>query len=83
MVYSLTYRRPSHVNSSAASINGQDKPESYNSGSSSSTAGIPDALSFDNILNNGTCPVRCPSFTCEASRHTLTLDISHAPFAIS
>jgi hypothetical protein len=58
MVYSLTYRRPAHVaSSSAASINGQDKPASYNSGSSGSTAGIPDALSFDNILNNGTCPV--------------------------
>lgn len=62
MVYSLTYRRPAHVNSSTASINGQDKPESYTSGSSGSTAGIPDALSFDNILNNGTCPVRWSIF---------------------
>ena len=58
MVYSITYRRPAHVNSSAASLNGEGKPESYSSGSSASTAGIPDALSFDNIINNGTCPVR-------------------------
>jgi hypothetical protein len=58
MVYSLTYRRPSHVTSSAASLSGQGRPESYTSGSSASTAGIPDALSFDNIIKNGTCPVR-------------------------
>lgn len=57
MVYSLTYRRPSHVTSSGDSINGEEKPESYTSGSSGVSAGIPDALSFDNIINNGTCPV--------------------------
>jgi hypothetical protein len=57
MVYSLTYRRPAHVNSSTASLDGENKPESHNSGSSGSSAGIPDALSFDNIINNGTCPV--------------------------
>jgi len=56
MVYSLTYRRPAHVNSSTASLDGENKPESHNSGSSGSSAGIPDALSFDNIINNGTCP---------------------------
>jgi len=56
MVYSLTYRRPAHVNESTASLNGENKPESHNSGSSGSSAGIPDALSFDNIINNGTCP---------------------------
>lgn len=56
MVYSLTYRRPSHVTSSGDSINGDQKPESYTSGSSGVSAGIPDALSFDNIINNGTCP---------------------------
>lgn len=58
MVYSLTYRRPSHVTSSGDSINGDQKPESYTSGSSGNSAGIPEALSFDNIINNGTCPVR-------------------------
>lgn len=57
MVYSLTYRRPLHVDSSAASVNGEDKAESYTSGSSGNSAGIPEALSFDNIINNGTCPV--------------------------
>ncbi|KAL1585864.1 hypothetical protein WHR41_05095 [Cladosporium halotolerans] len=56
MVYSLTYRRPSHVTSSGDSINGDQKPESYTSGSSGNSAGIPEALSFDNIINNGTCP---------------------------
>lgn len=57
MVYSLTYRRPAHVNSSTASLAGEQKPESQTSGSSGNSAGIPEALSFDNIINNGTCPV--------------------------
>jgi hypothetical protein len=82
MVYSLTYRRPSRVTSSAASINGQDKPESYTSGSSGSTAGIPDALSFDNIINNGTCPVR-PRIVVSDPQRILTHITSHAPFATS
>ena len=63
MVYSLAYRRPPHVESrrtsttsgeSGSSIGGttldeaQDNPINY---------GIPDALSFDRIIDGGTCPV--------------------------
>lgn len=82
MVYSLTYRRPSHVTSSGDSINGDQKPESYTSGSSGVSAGIPDALSFDNIINNGTCPVS--SETISRRRDLLlTIAISHVPFATS
>ena len=62
MVYSLTYRRPPHVDSARASINGSEKTKSIDEGSirsrgSSVFAGIPDALSFDKIINGGTCPV--------------------------
>ena len=62
MVYSLTYRRPPHVDSARASINGSEKTKSIDQGSISSRgssvfAGIPDALSFDKIINGGTCPV--------------------------
>lgn len=61
MVYSLTYRRPPYVDSSSASINGDDKARSIEgsmtSRSSNMSFGIPDALSFDRILSGGTCPV--------------------------
>lgn len=60
MVYSLTYRRPPHVDSSRASINGEKARSiggSMRSGSSGMSLGIPDALSFDRIINGGTCPV--------------------------
>ena len=63
MVYSLTYRRPPHVDSSSASFSGVEKTRSIggsslNSQSSSSVSfGIPDALSFDRIIAGGTCPV--------------------------
>lgn len=62
MVYSLLYRRPSHVSSDRDSLNGSEKQKSINesiqSGSSSSSTGIPDALSFDRIIAGGVCPVR-------------------------
>lgn len=62
MVYALSYRRPSHVTASSRdSLSGDEKQKSINesitSGSSSSSNGIPDALSFDRIINNGVCPV--------------------------
>lgn len=61
MVYSLNYRRPSHVGSSAESLNGEAKQKSINesitSGSSGMSHGIPEALSFDRIIAGGTCPV--------------------------
>ncbi|KAI9711012.1 MAG: hypothetical protein M1820_002450 [Bogoriella megaspora] len=60
MVYSLSYRRPPHVNSSSQSVNGELKAksvdESIYSQSSGVSNGIPEALSFDKIINGGTCP---------------------------
>ncbi|MCJ1437500.1 hypothetical protein MMC27_006887 [Xylographa pallens] len=60
MVYSITYRRPVHINSSRSSFNGDEKPgsigESIGSGSTACAAGIPDALSFDRVISGGTCP---------------------------
>lgn len=58
---SLTYRRPQYVEDaslqdSASSIG--DKTEgSVHSGHSARSAGIPDSLAFDKIINGGTCPV--------------------------
>lgn len=62
MVYPLNYRRPERVPSisSAASLSGQEKQKSLNesvkSGSSGMSHGIPEALSFDNIIAGGVCP---------------------------
>ncbi|EME49510.1 G protein signaling regulator like protein [Dothistroma septosporum NZE10] len=60
MVYALTYRRPSHVTSSRASLNGDEKQksiqESVSSGNSCMSHGIPAALAFDRIIDGGTCP---------------------------
>ena len=68
MVYSLTYRRPPHVDSARASVIGNEKPKSVGgstiaSGASSGSgvvSGIPAALSFDRIIAGGTCPVCFP-----------------------
>ena len=62
MVYSITYRRPPHVDSSRSSIFDDEKRQSIggstvNSEGSSVSFGIPDALSFDRIISGGTCPV--------------------------
>ena len=61
MVYSLSYRRPSRISSSQESLSGEEKQKSINesfySHSSGMSNGIPEALSFDKILNGGTCPV--------------------------
>jgi hypothetical protein len=61
MVYTLSYRRPSHVSLSAESLNGEQKQKSINesmvSGSSGMSHGIPEALSFDRIIAGGVCPV--------------------------
>ncbi|KAL9108040.1 MAG: hypothetical protein Q9227_007146 [Pyrenula ochraceoflavens] len=60
MVYSLTYRRPRYVSSSATSVISEksEHAESTHSGSSGSSSpyGIPEALSFDKIIAGGTCP---------------------------
>lgn len=64
MVFALNYRRPSHVSSARASLDGDEKQASINesivSGSSASSNGIPEALSFDHIINGGVCPVSQP-----------------------
>lgn len=60
MVLALSYRRPSHVSSSARSLSGDEKQQSINgsvhSGSTACASGIPEALSFDRILAGGVCP---------------------------
>lgn len=64
MVYSLSYRRPGRVAlpDDASVVSADTKREtirgSVKSGSSGMSNGIPEALSFDNILAGGTCPVR-------------------------
>ncbi|KAI4215591.1 MAG: hypothetical protein LQ351_002060 [Letrouitia transgressa] len=59
MVYSLAYRRPPHVDSHRTSI-ASEKPSvgvsTLDSQDSSINFGIPDALSFDRIIDGGTCP---------------------------
>ncbi len=60
MVYSLTYRRPF---SSKASVSGGEIHVSYDASiesdsSGSVSRGIPNALSFNHIIEGGTCPVR-------------------------
>jgi len=63
MVLSLNYKRPAYVTTSSRTSFESEKPtESINS-NTSSTHGIPDALSFDKIINGGTCPVS-PLHTC-------------------
>ncbi|XP_014560279.1 hypothetical protein COCVIDRAFT_12951 [Bipolaris victoriae FI3] len=62
MVYSLSYRRPGRatVADNASAISNDTKREtirgSIKSGSSGMSNGIPEALSFDNIIAGGTCP---------------------------
>ncbi|PNS14872.1 hypothetical protein CAC42_2101 [Sphaceloma murrayae] len=59
MVYSLTYRRPSHRSLAQSSTSSEEKHKSLTESTASasqSIAGIPDALSFDRIINGGTCP---------------------------
>ncbi|MCJ1375120.1 hypothetical protein MMC20_006354 [Loxospora ochrophaea] len=62
MVYSLLYRRPSHVDSARLSDVRSEKTQSVdrsiNSSSTnvSASMGIPEALSFDRIISGGTCP---------------------------
>lgn len=66
MVYSLTYRRPPHVDSARASVLGDEKTKSIgeasinsqvSGGSGGMSFGIPNDLSFDRIITGGTCPV--------------------------
>lgn len=64
---SLQYRRPKQVDSETYRQRRESLEEaegSVKSGVSGASSGIPDALSFDRIINGGTCPVRPydPSF---------------------
>ncbi|KAK9443068.1 Regulator of G protein signaling superfamily [Metarhizium brunneum] len=58
---SLTYTRPQHVEQqslqrSRESLSDEKTDGSVKSGRSGHSAGIPDSLSFDNVMNGGTCP---------------------------
>ncbi|POR38963.1 Regulator of G protein signaling superfamily [Tolypocladium paradoxum] len=57
-LFSLTYTRPKHVDSlrSRDSLTDVKSDGSVRSGRSGCSAGIPDSLAFDNIMNGGTCP---------------------------
>lgn len=59
MVFSLTYTRPQRVDPQAdrESLSDDQAEGSVKSGRSGCSAGIPDSLAFDNIINGGTCPV--------------------------
>ncbi|RCI13890.1 hypothetical protein L249_8209 [Ophiocordyceps polyrhachis-furcata BCC 54312] len=52
---SLAYTRPKHVDA-PSSRDGSQEVVSIRSGTSGCSAGIPDSLAFDNIMNGGTCP---------------------------
>lgn len=57
----LRYRRPKKVDPETyrqARKSLEESEGSVRSGLSGASAGIPDALSFDRIINGGTCPVR-------------------------
>lgn len=63
MVYSLAYRRPRRVDSKRGSITSQQTEVSIGGSTLEDSQdapinfGIPDALSFDRIIDGGTCPV--------------------------
>ena len=80
MVYSLTYRRPAK-RESIDSDSSDDASGSLRSGNSNRSAGIPEALAFDKIINGGTCPVST-SMQQIRSICILTL-LSHALFVTS
>ena len=62
MVYGLQYRRPADTSAvSDSDLSTSEKDLSINrsidDGCSAMSNGIPEALSFDRIINGGTCPV--------------------------
>lgn len=62
MVLSLNYRRPGYVSSSGASVETEKSQGESISSSSSCPYGIPEALSFEKIITEATCPVSLSSF---------------------
>lgn len=81
---SLTYTRPQHVEQqslqrSRESLSDEKTDGSVKSGRSGHSAGIPESLSFDNVMNGGTCPVKLPRemrFICRKKVLDLTLFIA-------
>lgn len=59
----LTYRRPEYVDkhefrrSESGAESDEGRSVSLESGRSGTSSGIPNALTFDKIMNGGTCPV--------------------------
>jgi hypothetical protein len=85
----LTYTRPKHVDqqsfrSSVASSgrdslsDGEKTDGSVKSGSSGYSSSIPDSLTFDKIINGGTCPVSLHTLVVLPLRHSLT-DSPYSP----
>ncbi|KAI1379987.1 hypothetical protein F4677DRAFT_300957 [Hypoxylon crocopeplum] len=62
MGFSLSYRRPAHIDKEQfrrdnSSLSDTEKSDaSLKSGKSGASSGIPDALAFDKIMSGGTCP---------------------------
>jgi len=60
-IISLTYMRPSYVTNDTARRRSREsflsEGESVRSGKSARSSGIPDAVSFEKIINGVTCPV--------------------------
>ncbi|KHN98790.1 Regulator of G protein signaling superfamily [Metarhizium album ARSEF 1941] len=54
-LYSLTYTRPKYVEQ-RGELSDEKTDGSVKSGRSGCSAGIPDSLGFDNMMNGGTCP---------------------------
>ncbi|KAJ3557324.1 hypothetical protein NPX13_g9951 [Xylaria arbuscula] len=89
----LTYRRPDYVSETTfkrneSTVQLDEKADaSVRSGRSGAPAGIPDALTFDKIINGGTCPVssflRGYSIKCSPSSTNITNQPSPAQSEIS
>ena len=66
-LFSLAYTRPKRIETSSIRSESdfgseQEKSDgSVKSGRSGYSAGIPDSLTFEKIINGGTCPVSPPS----------------------
>lgn len=77
----LTYTRPKHIErqsydtgrDSLSDSEKSDSDTSLKSGRSGQSAGIPDSLSFDKIVNGGTCPV-CHVTIREKSISSVNID---------
>lgn len=85
----LNYRRPGHVDkedllrTTASNEFSHARNTSLESGRSGASSGIPDALTFDKIINGGTCPVSLHGLSYHLAPSSLTMYKSRAPSAIS